>query len=298
MSVTGSSYNINATKRLSNLEIEHGLEGNQSWHHAFRHSAYVFVGGLHEGLSEGDLVIVFSEWGEIVDVNLVRHKDTGKSKGFGFLCYEDQRSTVLAVDNMNGTNLLGRTLRVDHVDKYKAPKDFDQEDLDEDGDPKLLEYKATGAEGKGMHAYNVLGSQKRIHDVESKKKVAVSAGSVDMDEEWAKSFEDSLKTKTSEKDEKRAVVALKRQLKEEKKKHKKEKKTAKKEKKAAKKEKKAAKKAAKAAEKSAMKKREIRKDDKEECRSQRRRKVERIKNEPPTSEERSSSSGSSSSDDS
>jgi len=79
------------------------------------------VGGLHEGLSEGDLVIVFSEWGEIVDVNLVRHKDTGKSKGFGFLCYEDQRSTVLAVDNMNGTNLLGRTLRVDHVDKYKAP---------------------------------------------------------------------------------------------------------------------------------------------------------------------------------
>jgi hypothetical protein len=33
--------------------------------------------------------------------------------------YEDQRSTVLAVDNLNGANVLDRTLRVDHVKKYK-----------------------------------------------------------------------------------------------------------------------------------------------------------------------------------
>lgn len=32
-----------------------------------------------------------------MDVNLVRDPDTGKSKGFAFLAYEDQRSTVLAV---------------------------------------------------------------------------------------------------------------------------------------------------------------------------------------------------------
>lgn len=32
----------------------------------------------------------------------MRDKKTGKSKGFCFLCYEDQRSTVLAVDNFNG----------------------------------------------------------------------------------------------------------------------------------------------------------------------------------------------------
>jgi hypothetical protein len=36
-------------------------------------------------------------YGEIVDVNLVRDKGTGKSRGFAFLAYEDQRSTVLAV---------------------------------------------------------------------------------------------------------------------------------------------------------------------------------------------------------
>ena len=31
-----------------------------------------------------------------------RHQDTGKPRGFAFLAYEDQRSTVLAVDNLNG----------------------------------------------------------------------------------------------------------------------------------------------------------------------------------------------------
>jgi RNA-binding motif protein, X-linked 2 len=43
-----------------------------------------------------------------VDVNLVRDKTTGKSKGFAFLAYEDQRSTILAVDNGNGMDVIGR----------------------------------------------------------------------------------------------------------------------------------------------------------------------------------------------
>ena len=44
---------------------------------------------------------------QIVDINLCRDSATGKSKGFCFLQYEDQRSTVLAVDNLNGAELLG-----------------------------------------------------------------------------------------------------------------------------------------------------------------------------------------------
>lgn len=51
-----------------------------------------------------------------------RDKETGKPRGFAFLMYEDQRSTVLAVDNLNGAKVLGRTLRVDHVKNYKQPK--------------------------------------------------------------------------------------------------------------------------------------------------------------------------------
>jgi len=57
-----------------------------------------------------------------MDVNLPRNKETGKTKGFGFLMYEDQRSTILAVDNLNGAKVLDKTLRVDHVKNYKQPK--------------------------------------------------------------------------------------------------------------------------------------------------------------------------------
>lgn len=41
-----------------------------------------------------------------MNINLVRDKKTGKSKGFCFLCYEDQRSTILAVDNLNGIKVM------------------------------------------------------------------------------------------------------------------------------------------------------------------------------------------------
>ena len=54
-----------------------------------------------------------------MDLNMPRDKETGKPRGFGFLMYEDQRSTVLAVDNLNGAKVLDKTLRVDHVKNYK-----------------------------------------------------------------------------------------------------------------------------------------------------------------------------------
>jgi RNA-binding motif X-linked protein 2 len=57
-----------------------------------------------------------------MDLNMPRDKETGKPRGFGFLMYEDQRSTVLAVDNLNGAKILDKTLRVDHVKNYKQPK--------------------------------------------------------------------------------------------------------------------------------------------------------------------------------
>lgn len=61
---------------------------------------------------------------------MIRDKDSGKSKGFCFLCYEDQRSTVLAVDNFNGIKILNRTIRVDHVSNYKVPKEGKKTDAE------------------------------------------------------------------------------------------------------------------------------------------------------------------------
>ena len=51
-----------------------------------------------------------------------RDRDTGKSRGFAFLAYEDQRSTVLAVDNLSGARVAGRIITVNHVDNYKIKR--------------------------------------------------------------------------------------------------------------------------------------------------------------------------------
>lgn len=95
-----------------------------SWHNDYADSAYIYLGGLNYRMNEGDLVTVASQFGEVVDCRLARDRKTGKPRGFAFLAYEDQRSTVLAVDNLNGIELCGRTILCDHVKQYKIPREF------------------------------------------------------------------------------------------------------------------------------------------------------------------------------
>ncbi|WJX63558.1 hypothetical protein P8452_48427 [Trifolium repens] len=121
---------LTLVKRIQNInsrEAALNISEEASWHTKYKDSAYVFVGGIPFDLTEGDLLAVFAQCGEVVDVNLVRDKGTGKSKGFAFIAYEDQRSTNLAVDNLNGAQVLGRIIRVDHVDKYKKKEEEDEE---------------------------------------------------------------------------------------------------------------------------------------------------------------------------
>merc|ERR1712070_181958 len=159
----------------------------------------------------------------------------------------DQRSTILAVDNMNGAQLLNRTIRDDHVQKYKAPKKLDEENVDENGDAKMIEYQATGAEGRGHQVYNVTKGQSKITEVvDGKRDKPGKAGKQDEDEAWAAAFEQGLEDEAEMERIREEKAALKREMKEiekrkkEAKKLKKEAKKAKKEKKK-KKEKKASK---------------------------------------------------------
>lgn len=91
--------------KLSELDLKSGSKS--SWHDQYKDSAWIFVGGLPYDLTEGDIIAVFSQFGEIVNINLVRDKLTGKPKGFCFICFEDQKSTILTVDNLNGIKVSG-----------------------------------------------------------------------------------------------------------------------------------------------------------------------------------------------
>ncbi|KAF9930490.1 hypothetical protein FBU30_000384 [Linnemannia zychae] len=122
--------------REATLSTSHSQ--SSSWHEQYKDSAYIFVGGLPYHLTEGDVICVVSQFGEVAGINLVRDKDTGKSKGYAFLKYVDQRSTILAVDNLNGAQVAGRTIRVDHVQNYKVPKVFDAEGNEIEADEETI----------------------------------------------------------------------------------------------------------------------------------------------------------------
>jgi RNA-binding motif X-linked protein 2 len=118
--------------------------------------------------------------------------------GFCFLAYENQRSTVLAIDNMIGYPLLGRPLRVDHVLDYKPPVRYHPTEVDEEGYKKRIPYEPTGAEGKGIGVYNVTESQKKLNAIQAgMQKIVADAAAVvgtrGEDEMWARQFESQIK---------------------------------------------------------------------------------------------------------
>ncbi|QNP95870.1 hypothetical protein B0I72DRAFT_135840 [Yarrowia lipolytica] len=121
---------IRKTTQINNQELAEGTSISASWHNDYNDTAYIYIGGLESKLTEMDIATVFSQFGNPTHVKLSRDQKTGKSRGFAWLKYEDQRSTVLAVDNFNGVELLGRTMRVDHT--Y-------YESRDEEGDAKEVE---------------------------------------------------------------------------------------------------------------------------------------------------------------
>lgn len=97
---------IREIQKINQEEIVRGIAGTSaSWHAQYANSAWIFVGNLDVKLTEGDVIAVISQYGEVEDLNLVRNEDTGKSMGFAFCKYEDARSCVLAVDNLCGFNV-------------------------------------------------------------------------------------------------------------------------------------------------------------------------------------------------
>lgn len=117
---------IRQTQQLNKRELENAIPPSASWHADYRDTAWIYVGGLPFDLTEGDVLIIFSQFGNPTHLNMIRDKETGKSKGFGFLKYEDQRSCDLAVDNLTGAEVLGKLLRVDHT-RYKKRDDEDED---------------------------------------------------------------------------------------------------------------------------------------------------------------------------
>ncbi len=79
----------------------------------------VFIGGLPWGVDNERLREVFSEHGPVTEAIVVFDKETGKSRGFGFVTFSDQDDAEKMIA-MGGLDIDGRTVRIDHAnDKRK-----------------------------------------------------------------------------------------------------------------------------------------------------------------------------------
>jgi RNA recognition motif-containing protein len=74
----------------------------------------MYVGNLPYSSSEDDVRDLFSQYGDVGDVNVVRDRETGKSRGFGFVeMGQDQAEE--AMSNLDGSKFGGRTLKVNEA---------------------------------------------------------------------------------------------------------------------------------------------------------------------------------------
>lgn len=75
----------------------------------------LYVGNLNFRTDEEGLRAAFSEYGTVTDARIVMDRDTGRSRGFGFVEMEDDAAAESAIESMNGADLDGRPLRVNEA---------------------------------------------------------------------------------------------------------------------------------------------------------------------------------------
>ena len=75
----------------------------------------IYVGNLSNQATEDDLRKAFEAFGQVESANVIKDKFTGESRGFGFVQMASKEEAQKAIEQMNGTDLMGRTINVNEA---------------------------------------------------------------------------------------------------------------------------------------------------------------------------------------
>ncbi len=75
-------------------------------------SSKLFVGGLSWNTTDQSLAEAFSEFGEVTEAKVILDRDTGRSRGFGFVTFDAPADAEKAIEEMDGSEIDGRSVRV------------------------------------------------------------------------------------------------------------------------------------------------------------------------------------------
>ena len=81
----------------------------------------IYVGNLAYSVTEDDLREAFGGFGELISVNIIADKFSGRSKGFGFVEMQEASEANEAIEELNGKDLKGRNLKVNEA-KPREPR--------------------------------------------------------------------------------------------------------------------------------------------------------------------------------
>jgi RNA recognition motif-containing protein len=82
----------------------------------------IFVGSLPFKLEEADLKELFEAFGEVTSVKIINDRESGRSKGFGFVEMADDEAAKKAIADLNGSEVAGRNIVVNQAED-KKPRD-------------------------------------------------------------------------------------------------------------------------------------------------------------------------------
>jgi RNA recognition motif-containing protein len=77
----------------------------------------IYVGNLSYGTTEDSLRSLFSAHGEVESVAVIVDRDSGRSKGFGFIEMRDEDAAKAAISALDGQELDGRRIRVNEANE-------------------------------------------------------------------------------------------------------------------------------------------------------------------------------------
>lgn len=83
-------------------------------------SKKLFVGSLSWDTSDDVLRQAFERFGKLLEVKVITDRDTARSRGFGFITFDDPSNADKAITEMDGTELDGRTIKVDEAQEKTA----------------------------------------------------------------------------------------------------------------------------------------------------------------------------------
>ncbi len=72
----------------------------------------IYVGNLPYKITEQELTALFAEYGDVISAKIIVDRDTGRSKGFGFVEMPDAKAAKAAMEGLEGRDVDGRGLRL------------------------------------------------------------------------------------------------------------------------------------------------------------------------------------------